>query len=119
MRIRNNSKGALEVCGVLIQPGAEEPVPGYVETPLVRAWIRARVLSVVEEPAVVAEPGPADASERAALFDVLASYGLRPGGRTSNERLLAMVVDVKAAQANAEAGNSYLTDPEPAAQPEE
>jgi hypothetical protein len=112
MRIRNNSKGTLEVCGVLIQPGAEESVPGYVETPLVRAWFRARVLAVVQEPAAPQpEPEAPDASERAALFDVLASYGLRPGGRTSTEKLRAMLAQAEIESAPS-AGESEPTQPE-------
>jgi hypothetical protein len=120
MRIRNNSKGALEVCGVLIRPGSDEVVPGYVETPLIRAWLRARVLAAVADPELIPvppapepEPEAPDASERRELFDVLASYGLRPGGRTSTERLRAML-----AQAEQESA-STIGYPEPDAQPEE
>jgi len=119
--IRNNHTGALGVGSVIIPAKSEAEVPNWRgvhdQSAVVRAWTKRGILTVVDAeivppaPAPVAvaapEPEPED-TERAELFAALAELGIRPGGRTGNDKLRAMLAEARAETA------PEPTEPDPA-----
>lgn len=110
--IRNNNADALQIGGVKIPARGQEEVQNWdsvlSKSRVVQAWVRGGILQVVgdalppvaeteaTQEAVVAD----ESTERAELFAALSDLGIKAGGRTGTDKLLAMLADARAANAD-------------------
>lgn len=108
--IKNNHRTALNVAGVEIPGGGECDVPGWhaahKQSAVIKAWVKRGILAVIgAEPADIVAPVAAiepEDTERTELFAALAALGVRPGGRTGNDKLRAMLAEAQAANADSD-----------------
>lgn len=123
--IRNNHRTALSVAGVEIPGRGERDVPGWQaahdRSAVIKAWVKRGILTVVggETVAPITAPEPApepEDTERAELFAALAELGVRPGGRTGNDKLRAMLAEARAANADSDVAGEH--EPADTATPE-
>lgn len=99
MKIKNATAKAISLPGHIIEAGQTAHVPEWLAlrgSPVVAAWVKARILIVCDQPEPVEAPVEAVADEKDELIAQLLDLGIHRDRRSSLESLKAALADAEA-----------------------